>query len=612
MPPSLYSSIKAGDFIEGNLNPGRHSFGRGLLIDTDVPQRFARYDFSVPQDGEYELWARYTSEFPRPLDIYVDGTLAKKGCLASATGGWTRGFLKWNREHALFLSKGSHILEIRSDKSIPHIEQFTFLLKGRTPHFVGQDRSFYAAAFLRKTFKEKVAKIRQKMSPSFLKESYLRFLGIYDTEYGYYGPEFVQIDLTDHCNNTCLACWCNSPLLKENRLKVKHQLSLETVKTLLDDLRRMGVSSIGYSGSGEPFMHPDIMEILEYTKRKGFFCLVNTNFTLLDKDKLRRLMDIGLDSLTVSVWAATPETYAKTHPHRSQEDFNRIKENLTYLNTRKKKTPRVHLYNVIFNKNYFEIDEMVDFARQTKSEMIGFALVDTMPGLTDILLPDEAQLAQIQAASWKIKAKLDERSHHRDNDIYFCRFDDFLRRVSVPKDAKEAKYDRGIIDSVPCYNGWLFARVIPNGEVHPCLKAHRIPSGSLLEKRFPEIWNSPEQAVFRKKTCVYRKTDPFFRRIGNDTETQEAGCYKGCDDIGRNLWMHERMHLLTPFEKMLLGATARFLKETRKRGQKRKIKRRGVLRWGLAGFLYFLAFGYTLYVCLRRYPKNELLMRSFK
>ncbi|MCF7907307.1 MAG: radical SAM protein [Candidatus Omnitrophica bacterium] len=412
-----------------------------------------------------------------------------------------------------------------------------------------------------------LAKITRNIKPNNLKKRYSEILGVFDGEHGYKGPFHVQIDLTNDCNNTCIACWCNSPLLKEKRLsadKKNQYLPLGMVKELLDEITNMGATEVYYSGSGEPFMHPAIMEILDYSKKKGLICHVNTNFTLLNQEKIDCLIDMEVDHLTVSVWAATAETYAKTHPNKTEADFQRIKENLLYLNLRKKSKPCIKIYNVIFNMNYLEVEKMLDFAVETKSESLEFTLVDTMPGATDMLALNQGQLDELNDLCRKIKLKLDKNYIIRSKKVLLFQFEQFLRRISVSQDVQEAKYDRGVIDSMPCYIGWLFARIIPNGEVHSCLKAHRIPTGSLYKDRFFEIWNSAKQAHFRKKTLVCRKDDPFFRLIGNDPNTKEAGCYKSCDDIGRNTWMHNKMNMLTPLGRLTLKYVAKAMKPLRR------------------------------------------------
>ncbi|MBU1853423.1 MAG: radical SAM protein [Candidatus Omnitrophica bacterium] len=556
--------VLAKDYIDSNFNPSYHDFGKGLVIDGGHKVGFAKYRFSIDEDGEYEFWSRYASNAIRPVDIYMDGILLKKGGLNKITDGWTSKFLKWYEEFTIELKKGEHLFGIRSSNSIPHIEKFILFKKDNPPAFIKKDKHKF---FYKKLSQYITGKKRLESSlVKAVKNRYIESLGIYDGEYGYKGPFHVQIDLTNNCNNTCIACWCNSPLLKEKRLSPREKeqyLPMGLVKELLDETSAKGATEVYYSGSGEPFMHPDIMQILEYSKKKNLICHVNTNFSLLTKEKLRCLIDIGLDFLTVSTWAATPETYVKTHPNRTKEDFYKIRENLLYLNTHKKDKPCIKLYNVIFNMNYFEVEKMVEFAKETMSESLEFTLVDTMPNATDILVLNKEQLMELKKALDRIKCVLDEDNRVRDANILIFQFDQFLRRIYVVDDVKEAKYDRNIIDRMPCYIGWLFARIIPNGEVHSCLKAHRIPTGSLYKDRFLEIWNSQKQYHFRKKTLVCKKDDPFFRSIGNDSNIEEAGCYKSCDDIGRNTWMYDRMKAFTMPERLLLEGMAKTLKVIR-------------------------------------------------
>ncbi len=421
----------------------------------------------------------------------------------------------------------------------------------------------------KKGLREALKKITYNFTPRNLKDRYLQILGVYDREYGYKGPFHVQIDLTNNCNNTCIACWCNSPLLKGkglSEIEKRQYLPLRLVKELLDEISRMGATEVYYSGGGEPFMHPQIMEVLKYTKEKRLACHVNTNFTLLDRNKLDCLIDLGVDFLTVSIWAGTPKTFCKVHPGRTEQDFYRIKENLIYLNKKKKEEcnkPLIKIYEVLFNMNYSEVEEMIEFAQDTLSESIEFTLADTIPNGTDILRLNEKQTQELIEICKNVKKGLGA-DNRLGSGLLLFHFDQFLRRISVVKDVEEAKYDRNIIDSMPCYIGWLFARIIPNGEVHSCLKAHRIPTGFLYKQRFSEIWNSREQVHFRKKTLVYQKTDPFFRLIGNDQFIKEAGCYKSCDDVGRNTWLNNRMKMLSMSERLVLKSAAKTLKIVRK------------------------------------------------
>ena len=563
--------INADKFFEGNFNKGNHEFGEGLIIDGGEKRGYASYSITIKENGRYELWSKYASCQIRPVKIFIDGDLIKEDGLSKITGGWNKVFSKWFKEGEIYLKEGKHILKIVADNCIPHIEKFAFLKKEGKINLFNIKTSYlekFKDILKKEGLKKAIYKLFYNLTPSNLKDRYLEILGILDKEYAYKGPFHVQIDLTNDCNSNCIACWCNSPLFKKPRLtpeEKKEYLSFSLVKEVLDELKAMHTTEIYYSGSGEPFMHPNILEILEYTKKKGFITHVNTNFTLVNKDVADKLIDIGVDFLTVSVWAGTPQVYKKVHL-RDEEVFFRVKDTLLYLNKRKKQKynkPLIKIYSVIFNMNYHEIEEIIKFAEDTLSESIEFTLVDTIPGVTDILRLNDKQYEELIYKFEKIKRKLD-KNNRLPSGLLLFQFEQFLRRISQKNNVKEAKYDKNIIDSMPCYIGWLFARIIPNGEVHPCLKAHRIPSGSLYLNRFFEIWNSDKQKYFRKKTLVYEKKDSFFRLIGNDPFTKEAGCYKVCDDIGRNMWMHSRISMLTYPEKLLLKTAAAGIKILRK------------------------------------------------
>ncbi|MFA4989399.1 MAG: radical SAM protein [Candidatus Omnitrophota bacterium] len=375
---------------------------------------------------------------------------------------------------------------------------------------------------------------------------YLNILGILNGSRAFKGPDMLQIDLTDHCNNNCIACWCNSPLLNRERLaRPKYSLPKDLIKGVIVEARDLGLKEIYFSGGGEPFMHPDCLEIIAYAKKKKITCSVNTNFTLVNEDIIDRLIDLGLDNLTVSVWSGTPESYKSMHPNRSAEDFYKIRDKLYFLNSRKYTYPYVKIYNVICSLNYDQIKPILGFTEQTKSDSVEFTVVDTIPGATDKLLLSDGQR----------KAILEQFSQVNQDGKKIINREHFLRRIAN-QDARQAEYDSRFIDTLPCYIGWLFARIMPNGDVNSCLKSHRFPVGNIHQESFKDIWNSRKQMYFRNKTKSANKEDPFFKLIGNDPDSR-IGCYKSCDNIARNIAMDKKIKSLTVYDKVVLKLLGR-------------------------------------------------------
>ncbi|MFA5090199.1 MAG: radical SAM protein [Candidatus Omnitrophota bacterium] len=383
----------------------------------------------------------------------------------------------------------------------------------------------------------------------------MTIMGIFNGEYAYKGPDCVQIDLTNDCNNNCIACWCNSPLLKDKATPqaVKRQsIDYRVAKRLIDTLKKMHTAELYFSGGGEPLMHPAAIEIISYAKKRGFKCHLHTNFTLVDEDMLAAFKRIKLDYLVVSLWAATAETYVKTHPNKTQDDFIRIRQLLTLLNRTKGCFPKVKIYNVISNLNYQELLKMAEFCLETASEEVEFTVVDTIPGCTDTLLFQQGQADDVLAMCRLMKENKEYCT--QKGRLIISNFEQFMRRVESEY-AGAAEYDRGFIDSIPCYVGWLFARVLADGNVNSCLKSHRIPIGNLYKDNFDKIWNNAKQRMFRRCMQSKVKDHDLLSFIGNDPG-KKIGCYKSCDDLGRNMIMHQKINKLSPVQVRLLKTLA--------------------------------------------------------
>ncbi len=391
---------------------------------------------------------------------------------------------------------------------------------------------------------------------SFLRRN-LELAGVLDGETGFVGPELLQIDLTNNCNNNCIACWCRSPLLQEQVISPElgaQTLPLELVKKTLDDCARMGTVDIYLAGGGEPFMHPDIMEILAYIKKLGFRCHLNTNFTLVDRERAATLNHLGVDNLIVSLWAATPASYVASHSNQTEATFERITDTITHLaNLKKGGPPHIKLYNVIMSKNYHEVVEMAEFAHRIGADAVEYTPADIIPGYTDELLLNEDQRRQVLDCETRLQ-ELDEEYGGRP-DLWYR---EFMRRLSGTG-ASMGEYDQLMLTDIPCNIGWNFSRILADGNVNACLKAHRIPVGNIHEESFRSIWNGRLQKEFRQKTRTADVTDPFFTMIGNDEGTQvsQIGCHRGCDDIDRNRRLQKRLEKLSLAQRLILKGVGR-------------------------------------------------------
>jgi MoaA/NifB/PqqE/SkfB family radical SAM enzyme len=283
-------------------------------------------------------------------------------------------------------------------------------------------------------------------------------------------------------------------------------------------------------------------------------CHINTNFSLVTDRHIDQFIDLGVDFLILSIWAASAETYKATHPNKRGGEFEGIKEKLSLLTSRRESLPLVKVYNVMFTHNHNEIEAMVDFALETGVDDVEFTVTDIIPGKTDELILTAEQRRQMLEPIARLKETVPYEYIWHDGSYIFTwpdgrrltvfKLEHFIRRLLNP-DADTGDYDSDIIRTIPCYIGWTFTRILANGDVNACLKAHRIPMGNINEESFADIWNGPHQREFRRKAIQVGKDDPYFSKIGN-APGSDIGCYRGCDDITRNIDWHERMTNLDP------------------------------------------------------------------
>ena len=387
----------------------------------------------------------------------------------------------------------------------------------------------------------------------------LDLVGVFQGEYAFTGPYTIQLDVTNRCNNDCIACWLHSPLLRKtgpNAKDLRAQLRFDLVRQMLDDAAAMGTRDIYMAGGGDPIVYPWLKETVEHAKGHGMTVAVNTNFALADDEWCDWACEVGLDDMTVSMWAGSSETYDATHPNKKPEDFIKLRDRITYLNKRKREVgqgPTVKLYQVVSNLNAHEFRGMYDLVESTGSDAVEFTVVDTVPGHTDVLLFDEESRLRLLHESLELQKELKERGE--ENRLFG--YEQWLRRLRCDS-VTDGLGDANVVHSFPCTIGWSFLRIMPDGKVTSCLKSHRIPIGNLNDERLLSMWNNEKQRHFRRKTNVMEKRDPWFSNIGNDP-TAACGCEKSCDDLGRNLAMQHRVGQMSKPEKMLVRQAGRIL-----------------------------------------------------
>jgi MoaA/NifB/PqqE/SkfB family radical SAM enzyme len=115
-------------------------------------------------------------------------------------------------------------------------------------------------------------------------------------------PVMAHIIPIRRCNLACKYC---------NEFDdVSKPIPLETIKSRIDHLARLGTNIVTLSG-GEPLLHPELDKIIAHMRRHSIIAGMITNGYLLTADRIQRLNRAGLDHLQISIDNVMPDDVSK-------------------------------------------------------------------------------------------------------------------------------------------------------------------------------------------------------------------------------------------------------------------------------------------------------------
>jgi radical SAM protein with 4Fe4S-binding SPASM domain len=120
-------------------------------------------------------------------------------------------------------------------------------------------------------------------------------------------PMMLVLSVAYPCNALCPHCpYTNSTIRKEYR--DAPFMPSETFRKIADEAGPHG-AYLRLSGGGEPMLHEDAVELMQYAKEKGCKIGLITNGSLFDRESLRALVEAEVDLIEFSVDACDEPTY---------------------------------------------------------------------------------------------------------------------------------------------------------------------------------------------------------------------------------------------------------------------------------------------------------------
>ena len=141
-------------------------------------------------------------------------------------------------------------------------------------------------------------------------------------------PASLNIELNNTCNQRCLFCQYHGENAKYSIHEKPSTIPLDYAKRILEQAIELGIGKkeLGLYFAGEAMLYSELPEIVSYAKGLGFpYVFITSNGSLASIDKVKKLLEAGLDSIRFSVNAADAETYKRYH---GKDHFEIVKQNV--------------------------------------------------------------------------------------------------------------------------------------------------------------------------------------------------------------------------------------------------------------------------------------------
>jgi MoaA/NifB/PqqE/SkfB family radical SAM enzyme len=288
-------------------------------------------------------------------------------------------------------------------------------------------------------------------------------------------PRSIQIECTTRCNLKCTMCEISYWTEPGGDLQV------EKLRAMIEHMPRL--RRVDFTGIGEALMNRAFFSALELLKSRGLYVTLNDNFTMMTEEAARRMIELGVNQIFISLDGATKQTYEQI---RVGANFEKVIGNARRLLEIKKemgkKLPEVKVNAVVSAGNYREIPDIVDLAHDLGIGMVQF--VNVMVFENTVGLETSALQSELQAKFAEALVR--------------------ARRLGVL--VKIELFDKRAVES--CDFPWKRNFVSYDGYVHPCCyttqtgdraSQNQRSFGSLINNSFEEIWKNETYSSFRNK-----------------------------------------------------------------------------------------------------------------
>jgi MoaA/NifB/PqqE/SkfB family radical SAM enzyme len=302
-------------------------------------------------------------------------------------------------------------------------------------------------------------------------------------------PPVITFQPSAYCNTNCQLC----PVGLGIEGPKKGFLEFTKFQKIINDAKDYLIQ-ISFADWGEPFLNPDIFDMIKYAEEKKILTHASTNLHFFKtENELKELIDSGLSFLTISLHGVSQETYEAYQPGKIfTETADKIETLVNLKKKMRKNKPNINLAFCITKKNQHEIENMQRFADTlgvdkdiyTASLNLRFYLHDSSKTIE--IVKEWAQDKKIDLCDTSALGK------EKINELYEATLD--------KKELSFNNLDRLRLSARHfCLDPWKILTVNWDGTVSLCCVDYsKYSMGDAMKESIIKIWNNRKYRDLRK------------------------------------------------------------------------------------------------------------------
>lgn len=311
-----------------------------------------------------------------------------------------------------------------------------------------------------------------------------------------WGPLKIDAELHRRCNLNCRMCARRASPIDLTQESKRIEMSTQRWVELVRESAKIHTKVWNISGLGEPMCKPTtLFAVMEMIKACGMFGELTTNGTLWSEKDVRRTVEIGWDSVCISIDA--PD--AKTHDYlrRVKGTFKRATQTVRLFKFWRDKlssdVPSITIKVVLNKLNYKKLPQMVVLASKLGADAIFVEPMIVYTPLGEELKLNEKEMQELPqyiketrdlAKEYCIATTITCITPEKELQQELVKKTSNIRSILL-EDAE--KYKENKILSIPCYYPWFFLMIRADGSAIHCGECKDV-SDNVRNKSLLEVW----------------------------------------------------------------------------------------------------------------------------